>query len=250
MQTTVFNLMSLVTWTLQAAILIGMHKRSLTREFRIFFAYTMFTLFLGLVETYCLIRFGLISKEYFTVYWLAFPVHIGLMFFVIQEVYANVLFRYEGLRSLSRIIFRWAFMLLVVLAVATAFTSPAADRDAIYSVILKIDYGTRIVEFGLIGLLFMLAKTFNLGWRDCAFGIAVGSCFYCSTELAMITLRTHYGNEAALLVAYLMPMIDILALGIWTAYVYRAEHKFAAQGAVLNPQLEEWNVAVLQFLNR
>src|SRR5689334_16195761 len=97
-----FNLMALFTWLLQGAILLGMYKRKLTREFRVFFAYVVFTLFIGAVEFVCLNYFGFTSKAYFVVYWLGLAIHIVLMFFVIQEVYSNVLFRYEGLRTLSR----------------------------------------------------------------------------------------------------------------------------------------------------
>jgi len=249
-ENTLFNAMAVVTWTLQVAILIGMHKRSLTREFRIFFAYIIVTLCLGVVHFSIMNYFGFRSKQYFVAYWLAFPVHIVLMFCIIQEVYAKVLYRYEGLRSLSSMIFRWAFMVLVVLAIANALSTPAADRDWIYSPILKIDEGTRIVEFGLIVLLFAFARTLALSWRDCAFGIAVGTCFYCATELTVTTLRAHYGNEVAVLIAFLTPTFGIITLGIWTAYVYRAEYRHAPFGTGSNPQLEEWDRAVLQFLNR
>jgi hypothetical protein len=249
-QSTLFNVMALVTWTLQVAILIGMHKRRLTREFRVFFAYTVFTLCLGVLDFFLINSFGFRSQEYFIAYWLGFAVHIVLMFFVIQEVYAKVLYRYKGLRALSSMIFRWAFMLLVVLAIANGITAPPATHSWLYNDILKVDQFARIVEFGLIVLLFAFARTLALGWRDCSFGIAVGICFYCSTQLAVMSLRTHYGDEVALLVAFLTPILSIITLGLWTAYMYRAEHKLAGFGTIDNPQLEEWNRAVLQFLNR
>ena len=119
-----------------------------------------------------------------------------------------------------------------------------------FSGILKIDYSARIVEFGLIVLLFIFARTLALRWRDCVFGIAVGTCFYCATELAMMTLRTHYGSVVAELQAIVGPLLGILTLGIWTVYIYRTEHKHVGTTMYGNPRLEEWNRAVLQFLNR
>ena len=249
-QTTLVNLMVLVTLALQVAILVGMYKRDLRREFRVFFTYTSFTLCLALVELFFLNSSGYKSKEYFLVYWLGFSVHITLMFFVIQEVYGNVLHRYEGLRTLSNMIFRWAFMLLVLLAIAAVLSSPPADRDWVYSPILKMDHGARIVEFGLIVLLFAFARTLALNLRGCAFGIAVGTCFYCSTELAVTALRNHYGNAAVVLDTFATPLFSIIALGIWTTYMYRAEREPFNIGRAVHPQLEEWNRAVLQFLNR
>lgn len=245
-----FNTMACVTWILQVAILIGMYRKDLMREFRIFFAYTAFTLFQSLSLVAIRNYFGYRSVAYFDSYWIGFAIHIVLMFFIIQEVYAKVLCRYEGLRALSNIIFRWAFMLLVLLATTSALNAPAPAADWMYSNILRIDYSTRIVEFGLIVLLFVLARAFALSWRECVFGIAVGTCFYCSTELAILTLRTHYGPSVADLHAILSPLLGIITLSIWALYMYRAEHKRVTMGLPQNPQLEEWNRAVLQFLNR
>lgn len=245
----IHDLMALATWILQIAILIRMHQRRLTREFRVFYAYTAFTL----CESVSLVSirnyFGYVSREYFIAYWIGFAIHIALMFFIIHEVYSKVLYRYEGLRTLSAIIFRWAFMLLVVLAMLSALSSPGADRDWMYSGILKVDYSARIVEFGLIALLFILARALALGWRECVFGIAVGTCFYCSAELAATALRTRLGNDFALTLSFLSPALGIITLGIWTAYVYRKERQHH-EIRLGNPQLEDWDRAVRQFLNR
>lgn len=245
-----FNTMAFVTWILQVAILIGMYKKSLMGEFRIFFSYTIYTFLLSISLVAIRNYVGYKSVAYFLTYWLGFAVHIVLMFFIIQEVYSKVLYRYEGLRALSSMIFRWAFMLLVVLATASAINSPDPAADWMYSGILRIDYGARIVEFGLIVLLFAFARMLALNWRECVFGIAVGTCFYCSTELAILALRTHYGPQAADLHAILSPLLGIISLTIWAVYMYRAEHKRVTIGPSVNPQLEEWNRAVLQFLGR
>ena len=248
-QVTLFNLVAFATWSLQVTLLVRMHQKHLAREYRIFFAYTAFTLLQSISETAILDYYGFHSRQYFLTYWALFPIQMTLMFFVIQEVYSKVLYRYEGLRTLSGMIFRWAFMLLVVIAIANAVSSPAAEKDWMFSGILKMDYSVRIVEFGLIILLFALAKALALSWRDCIFGIAVGTCFYCSTELAGIAVRTHYFREVAGLVATVQPFFGVISLAVWTAYFYRADHKFR-EIKLSNPQLEEWNQAVLQFLSR
>ncbi len=248
-QPTLFNVLAFVTWSLQVAILVRMQNKGLAREFRMFFAYTAFTLCQSISQVAVLNHFGFRSVPYFLTYWLEFPVQITLMFFVIQEIYATVLYRYEGLRTLSSMIFRWAFMLLVVVAISTALASPMADRDWVYSSILKVNYSARIVEFGLIVLLFIFAKTLALGWRECVFGIAVGTCFYCSTALAGMSLLTHFGNEVAELHSATQPILGVITAAIWTVYFYRAEQT-VRDASFRNPQLEEWNQAVLQFLNR
>ena len=247
---TVYDLMDVATWVLQLAILIGMYRRRLTREYRVFFAYTAFTFCQTVLQFSIRNHFGFYSKEYFVAYWLGFVVHISLMFFIIQDVYAKVLFRYRGLRTVSAVVFRWAFMLLVVLSIVSALTSPAADGNWIYSSILKIDFGARLVEFGLIALLFIFARALALSWKEVVFGISVGTCFYCSAELAATALRTHLGREFALALSFLTPALGIISLGIWTSYVYRAELQRRIVLKPANPQLEEWDRAVLHFLNR
>ena len=248
-QTTLFNVMAVLTWCLQVVILVRMSNKGLAREFRTFFAYTAFTLCLSVLRFWIRVHYGFYSVQYFVTYWPGFAIQVTLLFFVIQEIYAKVLYRYEGLRTLASIVFRWAFMLLVVIAIISATASPAADSDWMYSGILKLDYSARIVEFGLIALLFVFARTLALGWRECVFGIAVGTCFYCSTELAGIAVRAHYADQVASLYPTLQSVWGIIPLAIWTVYFYRAEQR--VPGARLrNPYLEEWNRAVVQFLKR
>jgi len=245
-----FRFLAAAGMILEAAILIRMYKVNLHRELRMFFAYTAFSLCRSVTLTAIRNYLGFRSPEYFITYWLTMVADITLAFFVIQEVYAKVLYRYEGLRKLSSIIFRWAFMVLALVAGITALASPAADRDFLYSGILLLDRSAMMIELGLIVLLFVFAKSLALGWRECVFGIAVGMCFYCSLEVAALSLRTHYANAVAELYSTVKPIFVVITLGIWTAYIYRAERASNNIFIPRNHNLDEWNNAVLQFLNR
>lgn len=246
----VANGLSLGGLALQAAILLRMYKSNLRRELKMFFAYMVFSFVRSVTLFSVRNYFGYRSQEYFAAYWLTFVIDTTLAFFIIQEVYAKALYRYDGLRTLSAMVFRWAFVILVLVAAITAMGSPAADRDYLYSGILLLDRSAMLVEFGLVVLLFILAKSLALGWRECIFGIAVGMCFYCSMQLAALSLRTHYGEVAAELYAIVKPVVSVTTLGIWTAYVYRSERARSDVAPFRNTNLNEWNAAVLQFLNR
>lgn len=246
----VANGLSFGGMALQAAMLLRMHKSNLRRDLPMFFAYILFSLLQSVVLWCTRNYFGFRTLEYFYAYWLFYIIDIMLAFFVIQEVYARALYRYEGLRSLSRMLFRWAFMILVLVAAIAAMSSPAADVASLYSSILLLNRSAMIVEFGLVVLLFILAGSLALGWRECIFGIAVGMCFYCSLQLAALSLRTHYQNAVADLYTIVKPIISITTLGIWTAYVYRSERARSEVTPFANTNLKEWNAAVLQFLNR
>jgi len=244
------NTIGPVAWVLQAAILVRMYRSKLCDELPMLFAYVVFSECRSISLYWVRVHFGFRSPEYFVGYWLGFVVHTGMEFLVIREVYAKVLHRYEGLRTLSDTIFRWAMLLLVVLGIIVAVSSPAADRDAMYSGILLLDRSVMIVEFGLMVLLFMFSRALELGWRECIFGIAVGLCFYCTTELAAVSLRTYYRNAAAEFYSMAEPFLTLIMLAIWTAYVYRTDRARNPGQSLSNLRMTEWNDAVLQFLNR
>jgi hypothetical protein len=246
----VANGMSLGSIALLAALMVRMDKSKLRNELPMFYAYIVFAFLQGTVLFSIRNYFGFRSQEYFVAYWLMYVVETTLAFFIIREVYAKALQRYEGLRRLSQMLFRWAFLLLILVAVVTAMDSPTADGDFMYSRILILNRSAMIVEFGLVVLLFILAKSLALGWRECVFGIAVGMCFYCSMQLVAVSLRTHYQNEAADLYAIVKPMVGVTTLGIWTAYVHRGERARRDVTPFKNTSLDDWNAAVLQFLNR
>ena len=246
----VTNGISLGNLSLAAALMLRMNNNVLERELPTFYAYVIFSFLQG-TALFCIRNyFGFGSLEYFLAYWLLNAVDTVLAFFIIQEVYANALYRYDGLRSLSQQLFRWAFIVLVIIAGVTALTSPAADRDFLYSWILLLNRSAMIVELGLMVLLFVLAKSLTLGWKECVFGIAVGMCFYCSVQLTAVSLRAHLQGAVASLYAIIKPLVGVTTMAIWTAYFYRAERARDQVVPLRNTRLGEWNAAVLQFLNR
>ena len=246
-----FNSTAAITVALQVAIVVRMYKTNLWQELRMFFAYTLFCVFRTALLVALRDYFGPATMTYLTAYWMTTLVDTALAFYVIQEVYAHVLCRYDGLRALSRVIFRWAFAMLVLLAVIIAIALPAVDADPVLSAITLFDRSAMIVELGLVVLLFVLAKALSLGWRECVFGIAAGMCLFCSLDLAAITLRAHYGPSVALLYSGFKSMAYVITVAVWTVYMYRSERSRNREIMPFHSEtLEAWNAAVLEFLNR
>jgi hypothetical protein len=245
-----FNGLSLTGLALQLAIVGRMYTSDLRSELRIFYGYAVFSVLHNVLLFSVRNYFGFYSSEYFLSYWLLFLIDTTLAFFIIQEIYSKVLYRYEGLRKLSAMVFRWSFMVIALVAAITALGSAAADRDAVYSAILLLDRSAMMVELGLIVLLFVFARSLALGWRECVFGIAVGICFYCGADVAMLSLRAHYGNSVGSLYSIVKPFVTVTTLAIWTIYVYRAERGTINIVKGVNSDLEGWNQAVLQLLRR
>lgn len=239
------------TFALQIAILVRMYKTGLWRELRMFFAYTMFCVF----RTALLIPLrnyaGDSSSLYLSMYALSMIGDTALAFLVIQEVYAGVLHKYEGLRTLSIMIFRWAFMLLVLLAVVIAFAVPATDSNPLMAFFTVFERSAMIVELGLVGLLFVLARALSLGWRECVFGVAAGLCLFSSLDLAALTLRAHYGASVAIAYDAFKSLAYMATVSIWTVYIYRDSRTRDQELVPLrNDTLDTWNAVVQQFLNR
>jgi hypothetical protein len=249
METVYFHGIAVITLALQVAVLVRMYKTSLWRELRMFFAYTLFCV----VRTVLLVAMrdsgGAQSASYLAAYGASMLADTALAFFVIQEVYVTVLCRYEGLRALSVMIFRWAFMLLVLIAVVTAVAVPAADSNPLMAFFTVFERSAMIVELGLVVLLFVLARAMSLGWRECVFGIAAGLCLFSSLDLAALTLRAHYGPSVDLVYSGFKSLAYMATAAVWTTYMYRSEsnREFVP---FQNAKLDAWNTAVRQFLNR
>lgn len=246
----VANGMSLGGLALQAAILLRMHKNNLHRELRMFHAYVAFSLLQSIILFSIRNYFGYFSAQYYIAYWLTFLVDTTLAFFIIQEVYAKALYCYEGLRKLSSMIFRWAFMMLAMISIIYAIASPAKETDWMSAAMMLIYQSALFVELGLMVLLFVFARSLSLGWSECVFGIAVGMTFYSSMQLIAVSLRTHYGAAVENLLILGKPLISISTLGIWLGYIYGTVRVRKPVIPLHHASLEGWNDAVLQFLNR
>ena len=246
-----FNALSACTFALQLAILVRMYTSNLWRELRMFFVYTLFCVFRTGLLVFFRNVFGAASAIYLAGYSISMLADTALAFLVIQEVYAGVLFRYEGLRALSTMIFRWAFMLLALVAIVTAVAVPAMDSSPYLNALTLFERSAMIVELGLVVLLFVLARALALGWRECVFGITVGLCLFCSLDLAALALRVHYGPSGSLVYSTFKSLAYMSTVAIWTVYIFRSEQSRNREVVPFQSDvLDSWNSAVQQFLNR
>ncbi len=99
----------------QALMTSFMFKRRLYREYALFFAYTLSHVvrFMVLFSVY---HHG--SKQAYRETYLAAEVlDAALAFAAIHEVFSNVFRAYEGIRKLAGIVFQWALIVLIFVAV-------------------------------------------------------------------------------------------------------------------------------------
>lgn len=240
----------LVVWygglLLQVAVTVVILYRRAYRQFPIFFAYTIFlapkTAILLLLR-----RTGV--DAYFYGYWIGEVLSWALCLAAIQEVMQRLFAPYQAVRRLATVLFRWGAGLLVAVAVLVALASPGNDTDRVYAGILVLERSVRVVQVGLLSLLFVLAGFLRLRWPQRAFGIALGFALFTSVELAGIAVRAHVGSVWHQFFMVFKPISFLVAQAVWMVYLALPERAPASE-APLAATMEGWDLALAELLHR
>lgn len=239
----------LIFWigtALQAALAVAMVWRRLWRELPLFFSYSIFLLVSALAFPY-LKAIG--PWTYFYGYWGAEVLAWAWCLAAIQEVMNHLCAPYASLQRLIAVLFRWGGALLIAIAVFTAYAAPGADTARLMAGILILERSVRIVQVGLLSLLFVFAGFLRLRWPHYAFGVALGFGIFCSVELAAITLRSHGGMAVNQLFVFLKPLAFVVAQALWLFFIALPERSPVYQPRPA-PTMEGWDLALGELLRR
>jgi hypothetical protein len=225
---------------LQITLLAFMIRRKLRLTFPLFFSY----IFFQLLKSACLsvvYRYG--PLEYFDVYWTLNAVSVFLALMVMDEIWRQLFGNYAGFQKLGTILFRWACVVLFLIAVVAAFSTRHTNADRIIEAVFTFDRAMRLMQCGLVFLLVALSRYVRSIWRRQVFGIALGFGIFACVELILVTLLGHYGARynAAVSLANAVAYNGVTLL--WIGYVRLASP--APQAVVTQPQFEDWNIALL-----
>ncbi len=233
--------------SLQAVLAGFMLRRKLYREYPIFLAYTVSHV-VRFAVLFCIYHQG--SREaYRYTYLCAEVLDAALSFAVIYELFSAVLRSYEGIRTLAVMVFRWATVVLLVVAVLTAASARGADSERVLAGLFTLDRSVNIVRGGLLLLLFLFASYFGLNWKHFAFGIAVGFGLETSVELATFAMRAQLGPVGSRALSLISAASYNCSVLIWLAYLLSGP----VQRPVKLParaELEGWNQALLELLHQ
>jgi len=230
---------------LQAGVVCALAYRRLYRELPIFFAYTVFLLARSLVLHFILRPH---PWGYFYGYWGTEILAWALGLAVIQEVLQHLLKPYHAVQHLVLVLFRWGAAVLIVMALLMAYAGPGLEVDRLLTNILMLERGVRVVQVGLLSLLFVLARALRLRWPHYVFGIALGFAIFLSVDLALVTVRTHdIWMHAAFMV--MKPLAFVVAQGVWL-YCLAVPERSLVYWLDPAPQMEGWNGALAELLRR
>lgn len=230
--------------TLQWSVIVAMLVRRSYRQLPIFFSYCAYigvkTIALHLLRPY--------PWPFFYAYWSAEVVAWGLCLASIQEIMQRLCAAYSSIQQLLTILFRWGGALLIAIAVFTAYAAPGADPERLMAGILVLERSVRIVQVGLLSLLFVFARFLRLRWPHYAFGVAFGFAIFCTVELAAVTVRAQdmWAHNKFIVIA---PAAFLVGQVTWLFYLARPE---PAPGSELraSPKLEGWDTALAELLRR
>ena len=228
---------------LQSAVAAAMIRRKLYRVFPFFFAYVIcqILIFSILFPVYRSNSYLL----FFYVYWATTAVSVGLGFKVIHEVFLDIFRPYHTLKDLGSVLFKWAGLVMLLVAGVAAASSPISESGPLVQAVLTLQRSVRVVQCGLVFFLLVFSRYLGISWRQRSFGIALGFGSFASLELSMIALRVgSYISE---------PTLSLVNMGayncaitIWFVYSCVRSVNREASTTLLKTQRWEQSLSDLQ----
>jgi hypothetical protein len=227
---------------LNAAIAVFMYRRKLHSRFPLFFTFQIFHAIFAALMIALMKLAG--YRAYFFTFWSLEPLAILLSFANIQELFSAMFRQREGLKDFGTMLFRWAIVVMLLMAVVLATANAGAfERSHFISLVLSLE---RSVQFMMLGLvMFLLAFSNHLGIhrRHPVFGFIMGWGLVSASELLLYAERARVlFSEDTFNLLHLCAYNTML--GIWLAYVLVKAPAEVLPNMLLRSQ--RWNEALLE----
>ena len=238
-------LTSLSLWccaqALQLAVLACRYRRRMQNYYPAFFYYIVVEVvsdpFLALAQD----RWPYI---YYFGYWITVCLTAALSFFVLQEIFQDAFRPFEALHDLSTILFRWATLVLLLVAGISALNFSNHSRlDDVTSTILMVDRNVRVMLCGLVFFLLMFSEYLGISRRHVMFGVAVGFGFFSAIHMLVTMAITHRTILHRSTLGAINSGAYLIACVIWLAYVANPKTLLAGQ-PVSEAKSRDWNEAL------
>ena len=235
-----YNALWIVHPVLQAGIAAVMFRRNLHRKFKFFFAYILMQIaaFLVLYPTYTRHSYA----TFFYLYWASNAIGVLLGFMVIHEVFLDVFRPFHTLRDLGTVLFKWAGLVMLLVAGVVSVSSGSSDTAPWMQAIITTQRCVRIIQVGMVLFMLVFARYLGVSRRQHSFGIALGFGCYAMVELALIA--SFAGHH---LVGTSIDLVNVLAynaaLLTWLRYTLAKSPVRVASENLLQPQRWEQSLA-------
>lgn len=228
---------------LQTAVAGVMLKRKLHRIFPVFFTYLV-----SQMLTFSIL-FPLYERGYdaafFYAYWICAAISLMIGFKVIHEVFLDVFRPYHTLKDLGSVLFKWAALVMVLVAFVVAAESTTSAFGALGQAVITVQRCVRVVQCGLILFLLLFSRYLGVSWKQQSFGIALGFGGFASVELAMATLNVsgrldHGTKDLGIMISYNCSIL------VWLAYAFVKAQARANSATLLTSQRWEQSLTDLR----
>ena len=224
---------------IELAIAGFMLRSGLHRKFKFFFGYILTQL----------VSFAVVfpnewyhSYALFYVYWVCNAVSVAFGFAVIHEVFVDVFRAFHTLRDLGSVLFKWAGVVMLLVAGVVAVSTSSSDLPPWMQAIFTAQKCVRMIQVGMVLFLLFFAHYVGVSRRQHSFGIALGFGFFAVVELVLIAswVGNHLHNpwmSIANMVAYNSTLL------VWTGYVAAKSPARDAAVTLLQPQRWEQSLS-------
>src|SRR6266480_6236919 len=183
----VYNALWMIQPVLQLGVAGIMLRRKLHKTFPVFFAYIVSQL-----PIFCLVfsayKWGN-YEEYFYTYWICAAISLVLGFKVIHEIFLDVFRPYHALKDLGSVLFKWAALVMVLVAIVVAASSSVSSDGPMVEAVITAQRCVRVVRVGLVLLLLVFSKYVGISWKHFSFGVALGFGAFALVELLVVALH-------------------------------------------------------------
>jgi hypothetical protein len=231
---------------LQGLLVVTLLAKRSWRRFPFFTGYVWLSFAVSIAE-YLLLRN---RSVYFYVYWIGEAIGIGLGLSVVYEIFRHLFTVHGALLRLATITFRIAVVILLSAGLTVFLMQPPSHTSNLRAAVEAVEQAARIIEVGLMMILFGCSAAFGLHWKQAEFGIALGLGFFATIELMAITLRPLVSHQGVALLNVMRIAAFDCSLFIWMGYLLAPPERAKAAVGVPKAQLEQWNQAVTELINR
>jgi hypothetical protein len=228
---------------LQTSLVGVMLWRKLHRTFPMFFWYVAFQP-IAFALTFPLYRAHLYTP-FFYAYWFTTAISVLLGFRVIHEVFLEVFRPYHTLRDLGSVLFKWAGLVMLMVAGVVAASATSGDGNPLETGIMTLERSVRVVQCGLILFLLVFSRYLGTNWRQKSFGIALGFGAFAVVELSLVAV-----NASNVINQVLSSFINMTAYNvtifIWVGYMLMKSPAREPLAHMLRPQRWEEGLNAIQ----
>ena len=227
---------------LQTGIAGLMLQRRLLRNFRFFFAYILTQLL-----TFAVVFPAYVWRSYdalFMLYWCANAISLTFGFLVIHEIFVDVFRMFHTLRDLGTVLFKWAGLVMLLVAAVVSVSANSSDISPLMQGILTLQRSVRIIQVGMVLFLLFFAHYVGVSRRQHSFGIALGFGSFALIELILISswVGSHFDGPW-------MSIVNMMAynssLGLWLGYMAVKRPARDSSRPLLQPQRWEQSLSDL-----